>query len=85
MKGDVREMPATHTPHADTIRWHVVGDPTKGGVSPLGEYVVNDDTIVFRRLDGSREVVPAPSTSGHHVYHACVKHNKRLLGIERAE
>ncbi len=74
-------MGATHTPHADKIRWHKVGDPKKGGVSPLGEYVVTN-VITFRRPNGSREIVPAPSFSGWHVYDACVKHNKRLLGID---
>jgi hypothetical protein len=74
-------MAAIHTPHADTIRWHKVGDPTKGGVSPRGEYVVTN-VITFRRPDGSREIVPAPSLSGRHVYYACVEHNKRLLGID---
>jgi hypothetical protein len=74
-------MAATHTPHADKIRWHKVGDPTKGGVSRFGEYVVTN-VIALRRPDGSREIVPAPSISGYQVYHACVEHNKRLLGID---
>lgn len=73
-------MARTYTLHADTIRWHVVGDVTKGGVSRFGEYVITD-RIVLRRPDGSREIVPAPSMSGYHIWRACVEDNKRRLGI----
>lgn len=73
-------MAATHTPHDDKIQWHQVGDPLQGGVSPLGEYVVIKK-ITLKRHDGSSEVVPTSSLSGLHVYHACVDHNKRVLGI----
>jgi len=76
-------MAANDTPDPDKIRWHKVGDPTKGGVSPLGEYEVTD-VITFRRPDGSREIVPAPSLAGGHIYRACVKHNRRLLGLGEA-
>jgi hypothetical protein len=73
-------MAATHTPHADKIRWHG-GSHLNGGVSQLGEYFISDGTIRFKHLDGQWENIDARNGSDMDTYRGCVAHNKRLLGI----
>jgi hypothetical protein len=74
-------MGATHTPHADKIRWHG-GNHLNGGISRFGEYfIAADRSITFKRPGAIPEEVPTHSGSVTDVYWACVDHNKMLLGI----